>query len=397
MKTVVLLGDGMGDFPIEEFDNKTPLQIANIPTMRKISANSEVRMVNTVPENLPPGSDVANMAILGYDASKNYTGRAPIEAAGADIPMKDNDIAFRCNLVTIENGVMKDYSAGHISTSEASELIKSLQSELGSDCLNFHIGVQYRHLLIWKNGPSDLLCVPPHEISDKHIDSFLPEGRYNEQLIKIMEDSKNILANHPVNKRRIEEGKPPATQIWLWGQGATMQLDSYKDLYGLHGGIITAVDLLKGLAKLASLEAPNIEGANGLINTNYAGKVEAAIEILQREDFVYVHIEAPDECGHLGDAKLKVKAIELFDENVCKPILEWLEEKGDPYQLILTMDHRTPIKLKGHCSDPVPMALLKGPIKYMDRKAPFDEYVNDGKSQGMAYKWMQEILEKVRF
>ena len=195
MKTVVLLGDGMGDFPIEEFDNKTPLQIANIPTMRKISANSEVRLVNTVPENLPPGSDVANMAILGYDASKNYTGRAPIEAAGADIPMKDNDIAFRCNLVTIENGIMIDYSAGHISTSEASELIKSLQSELGSDCLNFHNGVQYRHLLIWKNGPSDLLCVPPHEISDKHIDSFLPEGKYNEQLIKIMEDSKNILTN----------------------------------------------------------------------------------------------------------------------------------------------------------------------------------------------------------
>ena len=397
MKTVVLLGDGMGDFPIEEFGNKTPLQIANIPTMRKISANSEVRMVNTVPQNLPPGSDVANMAILGYDASKNYTGRAPIEAAGADIPMTDNDIAFRCNLVTIENGVMKDYSAGHISTGEASELIKSLQTELGSDYLNFHIGVQYRHLLIWENGPSDLLCVPPHEISDKHIDSFLPKGKYKEQLIKIMEDSKNILANHPVNKRRIEEGKSPATQIWLWGQGAAMQLDSYKDLYGLHGGVITAVDLLKGLAKLASLEAPNIEGANGLINTNYSGKVDAAIEILQREDFVYVHVEAPDECGHLGDAKLKVKAIELFDENICKPILEWLEEKGDPYQLILTMDHRTPIELKGHCSDPVPMALLKGPIKYTDRKAPFDEYVNDGKSQGMAYKWMQEILEKVRF
>ena len=394
MKTVVLLGDGMGDFPVEALGNQTPLQAAYIPTMRKIAAQGEVRMVNTVPKNLPPGSDVANMAILGYDASLNYTGRAPIEAAGADIPMSGDDIAFRCNLVTIDNGVMIDYSAGHISTNEAAEIMKSLQEELGSECLNFHLGVQYRHLMIWKEGPSNLSCMPPHEISDKPIDSFFPKGENSEKLRGIMEKSKDVLANHPVNKRRIAQGKSPATQIWLWGQGAAMNLDSYRDLYGLHGGIITAVDLLKGLAKLAGLEAPNIEGANGLIDTNYAGKVKGAINILEREDFVYIHIEAPDECGHLGDAQLKVKAIELFDEQVCAPIIEWLEQNGDPYQVVLTMDHRTPVQLKGHCSDPVPMALMNGPVKEFNEEAPFDEDVNGGLSQGMAFEWMQEILSR---
>ncbi len=392
MKTLVLLGDGMGDFPVEELGNRTPLQAAHAPTMRRIAAAGEVRMVSTVPEGLPPGSDVANMAILGYDAALNYTGRAPIEAAGADLPMGAEDVAFRCNLVTVQDGVMVDYSAGHISTEEAAELIEALQAGLGTEGLAFHVGVQYRHLLIWKGGAADAFCMPPHEISDRAVAEHLPDGAGAEAIQELMERSKAILAAHPVNQRRVAEGKAPATQIWLWGQGRSMQLDSYQALYGLKGGIVSAVDLLKGLAKLAGLEAPTVEGATGLIDTNYAGKVAAAQEILMREDFAYLHIEAPDECGHLGDAALKTEAIERFDAQVCAPMLAWLEERGEPYQVIVTMDHRTPVSLKGHCSDPVPMAHLCGPVGTVSKELPFDETVNNGISQGMACAWMQEIL-----
>jgi 2,3-bisphosphoglycerate-independent phosphoglycerate mutase len=392
MKTVVLLGDGMGDFPVEKLGNRTPLQAAHAPTIRQIAAAGEVRMVSTVPEGLPPGSDVANMAILGYDAALNYTGRAPIEAAGADLAMASDDVAFRCNLVTVQDGTMVDYSAGHISTEEAAELIHVLEQELGEEGLSFHVGVQYRHLLIWKKGAADARCMPPHEISDQAVEPHLPEGPGSEAIHMLMERSKTILAEHPVNQQRVAEGKAPATQIWLWGQGRSMQLDSYQHLYGLGGGIVSAVDLLKGLAKLAGLEAPDVVGATGLIDTNYAGKVAAAKEILEREDFVYVHIEAPDECGHLGDATLKTEAIERFDAHICAPMLEWLEARGEPYQIVLTMDHRTPVALKGHCSDPVPMAHLRGPVGAFDAEASFDEEVNNGVSQGMACAWMQDIL-----
>ena len=395
MKTLVLLGDGMGDFPVAELGDRTPLQAARAPMMRKIAAHGDLRMVNTVPEGLPPGSDVANMAILGYDAALNYTGRAPIEAAGADIPMANDEVAFRCNLVTIEEGTMLDYSAGHISTEEAAELIEALQAELGEAGITFHVGVQYRHLLIWKEGAADAFCMPPHEISDKAVADYLPDGDGAEAVRTLMERSKAVLADHPVNQKRIAAGKAPATQIWLWGQGRSMQLDSYQALYGLRGGIVSAVDLLKGLAKLAGLEAPDVEGATGLIDTNYAGKVAAAQDILEREDFAYLHIEAPDECGHLGDAALKTEAIERFDALVCTPMIEWLEARGEAYQVVLTMDHRTPVALKGHCSDPVPMVHLQGPIGTWNEGVAFDETCNEGVSEGMACTWVQEILRSV--
>jgi 2,3-bisphosphoglycerate-independent phosphoglycerate mutase len=392
MKIVVLVGDGMGDYPVDVLGGKTPLQAANIPAIRKIAAAGEVRMVQTVPDGMPPGSDVANLALLGYDATKNYTGRAPIEAAGAEIPMLPSDVAFRCNLVTVIDGVMDDYSAGHITTEEGQALVLSLQEKLGKEGLAFHPGVQYRHLLVWNGGPAECACIPPHEISDKPVEGNLPAGDRQDEIRDLMERSKEVFADHPVNQKRIAEGKKPATQIWLWGQGNAMQLDSYKSLYGLGGGVISAVDLLKGIAKLAGLEAPDVEGATGFLDTNYQGKVDAALEILDREDFVFVHIEAPDECGHMGDAQKKTQAIEEFDSRVVAPVFQWLEDAGEPYTLLLCTDHRTPVALKGHTSEPVPMAVLTGPVGATEAQVAFDENVNQGNAQGMACEWIQNIL-----
>jgi len=393
MKYVVLVGDGMGDYPVEGLGEKTPLQAADCPMIRKFAALGETRMVQTVPDGMPPGSDVANLALLGYDASLNYTGRAPIEAAGAEIPMKPTDVAFRCNLVTVtDDGIMDDYSAGHITTEEAHDLVVSLQSALGQEGLTFHPGVQYRHILVWDNGPAECPCEPPHEFTDKPVVDNLPVGDREDAIRELMEKSKAVFAGHPVNQKRIAEGKKPATQIWLWGQGNAMQLESYKSLYGLGGGVISAVDLLKGIAKLAGLEAPDVEGATGFLDTNYQGKVDAALEILEREDFVFVHIEAPDECGHMGDAQKKTFAIEEFDAKVCKPVFQWLEERGEEYTLMLCTDHRTPVALKGHTSEPVPMAVMKGPVGKQQAQAAFDEDVNAGNAQGMACEWIQQIL-----
>jgi len=392
MKYVVLVGDGMGDYPVDLLDGKTPLQAAHAPTIRKIAGLGETRLVQTVPEGMPPGSDVANLALLGYDATSNYTGRAPIEAAGAEIPMTPSDVAFRCNLVTVKDGIMDDYSAGHITTEEARSLIAAVQEKLGRAGLSFHPGVQYRHLLVWDGGPAGCECMPPHEIADRPVDEYLPSGDRQDEIRELMERSKEVLADHPVNRKRVAEGKKPATQIWLWGQGNAMQLESYRALYGLGGGVISAVDLLKGIAKLAGLEAPDVEGATGFLDTNYQGKVDAAFEILEREDFVFIHIEAPDECGHMGDAQKKTFAIEEFDAKVCAPVLRWLEERGEPYTLLLCTDHRTPVSLKGHTAEPVPMAVLKGPVGETDAQAAFDEEVNGGTVQCMACEWIQEIL-----
>jgi 2,3-bisphosphoglycerate-independent phosphoglycerate mutase len=393
MKYVVLVGDGMGDYPVEALGNKTPLQAAGCPMIRKFAALGETRMVQTVPEGMPPGSDVANLALLGYDAAKNYTGRAPIEAAGAEIPMKPSDVAFRCNLVTVTNdGIMDDYSAGHITTEEGRALVASLQEKLGREGLTFHPGVQYRHILVWDGGPASCACMPPHEIADKPAGEHLPSGDRQDEIRELMELSKEVFADHPVNQKRIAEGKKPATQIWLWGQGNAMQLESYKSLYGLGGGVISAVDLLKGIAKLAGLEAPDVEGATGFLDTNYQNKVNAGLEILGREDFVFIHIEAPDECGHMGDAEKKTFAIEEFDAKVCAPVFQWLEDRGEPYTLMLCTDHRTPVALKGHTSEPVPMAVMQGPVGDRTEQAAFDEDVNGGNAQGMACEWIQEIL-----
>ncbi len=388
MKYIVIVGDGMGDYPIPAFGNKTVLQAADIPTMRKLAAAGRVEMIQTVPEALPPGSDVANLSLLGYNPLDAYTGRAPIEAAGAGIPLQPDDIAMRCNLVHVSDGKMTDYSAGHISTDEAHQLIASIQAKLGRDGLRFHGGVSYRHLIVWKNGPTSITTQPPHDIADQPIATYLPKGDRAAELQSLMDSSRDILARHPVNLARIARGERPATQIWLWGQGRALHIPSYQQKFGLKGGIISAVDLVRGLGVLAGLNAPRIPGATGFIDTNFEGKVEAAFHELKHGNFVYVHIEAPDECGHMGDAQKKRLAVELLDQRVVAPMWKWLEDQGEKYRLILAMDHRTPVSLRGHSREPVPIAVIDGPTGPLTREAPFDETVNGGVATGMVYDWI---------
>lgn len=394
MKYVILVGDGMGDYPLPDYENKSPLQAADIPMIRGIAGTGEVRMVQTVPEGMTPGSDVCNMALLGYDAAENYTGRAAIECAGAGIPMGAGDVAYRCNLVTVADGNMDDYSAGHITTEEGRALVETLAEKLNRPGLTFFPGIQYRHLLVIDNGPVEIETQPPHDIAGKTAADYLPSRNRAEELRELMEASKEIFAAHPVNKKRIAEGKKPATQIWLWGQGSSMQLPTYEELYGLKGCVITAVDLVKGLGNLTGLAPVEVPGATGFVDTNYDGKRDAAFKVLEENDVVYVHVEAPDECGHAGDAALKIKAIEDFDQLIVKPVFEWLEARGEEYRLVLCTDHRTPVALKGHTSEPVPMAVLNGPVGALDRSAAFDETVNNGIAECMVYDWIRELLQK---
>lgn len=385
----------MGDYPADALGGKTPLQAARIPNIRRIAGNGTLRMVQTVPvSGLAPGSDVANMALLGYNAEENYTGRAPIECAGANIPLQPTDVAFRCNLVTVKDGIMDDYSAGHITTEEAHPLIAAVQDKLGRNGLKFHGGVSYRHLLVWANGPSKVVTHPPHDIAGKRAADHLPSGDMQGELRALMEASKAILAAHPVNKARVAAGKNPATQIWLWGQGRALSLAPYSSLYGLSGAVITAVDLVRGLGRLIGIEPVYVKGATGFIDTNYEGKVAAALDVLKQHDFVFVHIEAPDECGHAGDAALKREAIEAFDQRVVGPVWQELERRREPYRLILCTDHRTPVSVRGHTREPVPMAVLDGPVGPVSREAAFDETVNGGKAEIKVYDWIRELLTK---
>ncbi len=388
MKYIVIVGDGMGDYPVPGLGNRTILQAAEIPTIRKLAAAGRIDMVQTVPEALPPGSDVANLSLLGYNPLDAYTGRAPIEAAGAGIPLEADDVAMRCNLVHVSDERMTDYSAGHISTPEAHELIAAIQEKLGRDGLRFHGGVSYRHLIVWKNGPVEVTTQPPHDIADRPIADHLPKGPRAAELQALMDASRVILADHPVNRARIARGERPATQIWLWGQGRALHIPSYREKFGLVGGIISAVDLVRGLGVLAGLNAPRIPGATGFIDTNFEGKVDAAFRELESGNFVYIHIEAPDECGHMGDAQKKKLAVELLDQRVVAPVWKRLEARGEPYRLILAMDHRTPVSLRGHSREPVPIAVIDGPTGPLTRETAFDEFVNGGVATDMVHTWI---------
>lgn len=384
-KIAVLVGDGMGDEPVAALHGKTPLQVADIPSIRRVAALGHVQLVRTVPDGLAPGSDVANMGLLGYNALENYTGRAAIEAAGARIPLQPSDVAYRTNLVTIEGGKMIDYSAGDISSEEAHQLIDALNVAAAREGLKFHGGVSYRHLLIWRDGPLQLTVMPPHEISGKPVAEHLPKGPRQEEARALMDLSRKVFADHPVNQARAAKGKRQATQIWLWGYGKAMALDSYPHRYGLQGGVITAVDLVRGLAVLCGLEVIRVPGATGWVDTNYEGKAQAAIDCLRRSDFVYLHLEAPDECGHKGMAEEKVRSIEKFDRKIVAPVWAALEAAGEPYRLIVCTDHRTPIAKRGHTSDPVPFAWVDGPLGAAAAEpaaAAFDEFLpSAGKPQ----------------
>lgn len=369
MKLVVLLGDGMADLPLSALQGRTPLQAAKKPNMDLLAKQGSSGLAQTVPEGFPPGSDVANLSVMGYAPSRHYTGRAPLEAAAMRVSLGKADIAFRCNFVTIEDGAMLDYSAGHITSEEGCQLIEALRHLMPDGRL--YAGVSYRNLLVLKAG-AKALCTPPHDISDQPVAKHLPKGPDSALLIGLMEAALPVLARHPVNVKRVAAGKRPANAIWLWGQGPAPVMPSFAEKYGLKGAMISAVDLLKGIGRYAGLEVIDVPGASGTIDTNYEGKVQATLDALQRCDFVYLHIEAPDEAGHEGNTELKVRAIELFDERVVRPVVEGLEKSGEDWRVLLLPDHATPISIKTHSYDPVPFTITgKGIVP--DGVERFDE------------------------
>ncbi|GAB6183866.1 cofactor-independent phosphoglycerate mutase [Thermodesulfovibrio hydrogeniphilus] len=378
MKYIVIVPDGASDYPIEELNEKTPLQVANTPNMDFLASNGIAGSVRNIPKGFHPGSDVANLSILGYDPRVYYTGRAPLEAVSIGISLSREDIAYRCNLVTLKfdkkQTFMDDYSSGHISTEEAKILIEDIQNKLGSDQFRFYPGVSYRHILVWKKGSEDLECTPPHDITGREISRYLPIGRGSEQLKELIYKSWEILKEHPINKKRIDEGKKPANSIWLWGQGRTPNLPTYKEKYNITGALISAVDLTKGLGILSGFHIINVPGATGWIDTNYEGKAEYALNALERVDFVYIHIEAPDEAGHQGEYKLKIKALEDIDKIVIGKILNEAPKRFKDFKILLLPDHPTPVKVKTHTPDPVPFVIYEN-NKSSGKKREFNEEI----------------------
>lgn len=370
MKYIVVLGDGMADYAIDAIGGKTPLEAAKKPNMDFMANNGEVGMVKTVADGMKPGSDVANLSVMGYDTTKYYTGRSPLEAASIGVPLKDNDITFRCNIVTLsdeenyEDKTMLDYSSGEISTAEAAELIKAVAAELDTDVIKFHSGISYRHLTVWEGGSLKVELTPPHDISDKKIKDYLPKGEGADVILDMMKKSEKILKNHPVNQARIAKGKNPATSIWIWGEGSKPMLDSFEGKFGVKGSVISAVDLIKGIAKCAEMKSIDVEGSTGNYDTNFDGKAQAALDtILNDSDFVYVHLEAPDECGHHGDLEHKIYSIEMIDEKVIGFLRKELEARGIDYKMMVLPDHPTPIAIKTHISDPVPYLIYDSTAK----------------------------------
>lgn len=367
MKYVVVLGDGMSDYPVEELSGETPLARARKATIDRMAECGLMGLVKTVPSKMTPGSDTANLSVLGYDPRVYYSGRSPFEAASMGVDLEDSDIAFRCNLVTVsgeedyEEKVMVDHSADEITSEEARELIEAIQSEFGAADLSFYPGVGYRHLMVWSRGPVNWNTTPPHDILGKKVGSYLPEGSGAERLKDIMKKSVALLTEHPVNKNRVARGLKPANSAWIWGEGKRPSLPGFTDKYGLSGSVISAVDLIKGIGKLAGLTVIDVPGATGNIHTNFTGKAEAALHALleQGQDFVYLHIEAPDECGHRREVENKVRSIELIDELVVRVLKEKLDKSGEDYSILIMPDHATPLSLRTHTADPVPFLIYR--------------------------------------
>ncbi len=374
MKYAILIGDGMADYPIEKLGNRTILQAARTPAMDLIAARGKTGLAKTVPDGFPPGSDVANMSILGYDPATYYSGRAPLEAASMGVALEADDVAFRCNLITIENGKIKDYSSGHISSDEAEILIDTLDSELGRENLRFYPGISYRHLLVAANNlGAETECTPPHDITGEKKDNYLPRGRDGEFFSELIEESMTVLELHPINLKRMQEGKNPANSIWVWGQGYAPKFTAFKELYGKKGAIISAVDLLKGIGIYAGLDVIEVPGATGYLDTNYEGKASAAIEALKTRDLVFVHVEAPDEAGHEGSTEKKMKAVEDFDSRIVAPILKHAEDSDEPFTILVLPDHPTPVSVKTHTRDPIPFAVYRTDKPEPDTVNSFDE------------------------
>lgn len=400
MKYLVVLGDGMADEPIQEIGGKTPLMYAKTPEMDALASKSEVGLAHTIPEGMKPGSDTANLAVLGYDPKKYYTGRSPLEALSIGVPMKDTDIAIRCNIVTVsdddlpyEEKTIIDHSSSEISTEDAAILMEAIQKEMNDEIYQFYVGTSYRHLTIWEQG-NVVELTPPHDVLGQKIGQYLPE---DEKLREMMKRSYDILNHHPLNVEREKKGLNKANSLWFWGAGTKPILDSFEGKYGKKGAMISAVDLLKGIAVGAEMDNIEVEGADGTLETNWEGKADAAVKALLEDgyDFVYIHMEAPDEMGHQGSLERKIKAIEYLDSRVLSTVVEKLDKAGEEYRLLLMPDHPTPIACRTHTSNPVPY-LLYDTRKDMGFSGLYNE--EDARKSGVVveqgYTLMSKLLER---
>jgi 2,3-bisphosphoglycerate-independent phosphoglycerate mutase len=362
MKYILIHGDGMADWPCDELGGRTPLEAAHKPNMDLIASRGELGLVATIPPGMPAGSDIGTMTMLGYDPARYHTGRAPIEAASQGIELSPDDVVFRMNLVALGNGsdgapVMDDFTSGHISSEEAGAVVADLNSRLSSDGIEFHKGVSYRHLMVWRGGPDGTRLTPPHDITGKSVEPYLPHGDGADRLLELMEQAAEILREHPVNRARRAAGKAAATAVWFWGQGRRPALPALASRFGVNGAVISAVDLVNGLGRLAGLQRVKVPGATGFLDTDYGAKARYGLESLKRHDFLLLHIEAPDEAGHMRRADLKREAIEKIDELIVGPMLRELPAFGE-FRVLLMPDHATPCKIGTHSNEPVPFAIL---------------------------------------
>lgn len=396
MKYVIILGDGMADLPNDAIDGKTPLGVANKPVIDMLASKGEVALCDTIPEGMSPGSDTANLSVMGYDPKRYYTGRSPLEAVSMGIHMDDTDVCFRCNIVTLSDDapynekMMIDHSASEITTEEAKVLIEVIDDAFSDVIKKFYPGISYRHALIWKHGSTDVTLTPPHDILEQRITAYMPIGDNADMMAEFQRKSYELLNNHPVNIARAEKGLNKANSIWIWGEGTKPSLTSFMEKYGKKGAMISAVDLLKGIAIAADMNSIDVEGADGSIHTNYQGKVDACLKVLDEgADFVYVHIEAPDECGHRGELDNKILSIELLDEKVVKPIVKGLTESGEDFRLLIMPDHPTPVSIRTHTSDPVPYVLYDSRVE-MDSGCSYDE--SEAAKMGVTFEEGHELM-----
>ena len=380
MKHIIILGDGMADERIAKLNNKTPLEAANKPYIDLIAKKGCTGLFHTVPAGFKPGSEIANMCVLGYDVRTEFEGRGSLEAASIGVSIMPGEMAMRCNLICVQDGKIKNHSAGHISNEEAKELIEFLQAELGNDVFTFHNGISYRHLLIMKGGNKQITCTPPHDVPGAEVNSVLVKADVAEAeetarlLNELTLKSQELLENHPVNLKRKAEGKDPANSIWVWSPGYKPSMKTLKEKFGIgSGAVISAVDLIKGIGVYAGLESIEVEGATGLYNTNYEGKAEAAIEALKKNDFVFLHIEASDEAGHEGDVDLKVKTIEYLDSRIVKPIYEEVSKWDEPVSIAILPDHPTPCAIKTHTASAIPF-IIYNPEAEADKVEVYNEF-----------------------
>lgn len=398
MKYIVLQGDGMADYPLELLGGRTPLEAARTPNMDWLAARGVFGLAHVIPEGFPPGSDVGNMSIMGYDPAVYHTGRSPLEAASMGVALNARDVAFRCNLVSLAGDAsetrMDDFTAGHISSAEAKEMIDDIGRKLGGDGIEFFPGVSYRHLMVWREGEEKMITTPPHDITGRKIADYLPSGAGSERLLQLMKASGAVLAAHPVNKKRAAEGQPEATSIWLWGQGRAPRLPLLTERFGIKGGVISAVDIIHGLGIYAGLERIEVPGITGFLDTNYRGKGEYGLRSLEKNDFVFIHVEATDEAGHMGDVNAKIQALEDFDEKVVGTVLDGMRQRKD-WRVLLMPDHATPIALKTHVAEPVPFVLYS-PMEPRDNGAVgYNE--KDAAKTGIvareAFRLMEALIE----